>query len=407
MFWSSKSGEKNSDPEKIENFLSRGVENIYPSREFLEEKLKEGKKLSMYLGIDPTGPTLHLGHAMALKKLREFQELGHKAILLIGDFTAMIGDPTDKAASRKKLSRKEVLDNAKFYKKQASIFLNFNGWNFAEIKYNSQWLSKMCFEEVLGLASNMTVEQMLKRDMFELRRKADKPIYIHEFLYPLMQGYDSVAMKIDGETGGNDQTFNMLAGRTLMKQMLGKEKFVITTKMLEGDISGKKMGKTEGNEIAFVDSENEMFGKVMSWSDEMIISGFELVTDIPMGEIAKIKAELDSGANPRDAKMKLAGAIVSVFYGEKAAEKAQDAFISTFSSGGVPEDVEEVNIERGASLYDAVSGLVESKSDLRRLVESGAVSEMGGEKITDINLKVEKDITLKIGKRRFLKIKVK
>ena len=409
MFWNSKKDEKTSDPEKIENFLSRGVENIYPSREFVESKLKKGEKLTMYLGIDPTGPTLHLGHAMALKKLREFQELGHKAILLIGDFTAMIGDPTDKTAARKKLTRKEVLDNAKLYKKQASIFLNFSGANYAEIKYNSEWLSKMYFNEVLELASNMTVEQMLKRDMFELRRKADKPIYIHEFLYPLMQGYDSVAMKIDGETGGNDQTFNMLAGRTLMKQMLGKEKFVITTKLLE-DNSGAKMGKTEGNMITFIDSENEMFGKVMSWTDEMIVSGFELVTDIPIDEIANIKKELDSGANPRDAKMKLAREIVSVFYGENSAQKAQDAFTNTFSKGGVPEDIEEVVVPKGTTLVNAlmqVEGTVKSRTDLRRLVGAGAVAEIGGDKISDINFSIERDTAFRIGPKRFLKVKVK
>jgi tyrosyl-tRNA synthetase len=406
MFWNSKNDTKTSNPESINDFLDKGVENIYPSREFVESKLKSGEKLTMYLGIDPTGPTLHLGHAIVLKKLREFQELGHKVILLIGDFTAMVGDPTDKTAMRKKLSRQEALENAKLYKKQASIFLNFSGENYAEIKHNSEWLSKMTFEEVLDLASNMTVEQMLKRDMFEERKKQDKPIYIHEFLYPLMQGYDSVMMEVDGEIGGNDQTFNMLAGRTLMKQMLGKEKFVITTKLLEDNL-GAKMGKTEGNMIKLTDSANEMFGKVMSWTDKMTTPGFELATNVPSNETAQIKTELESGANPKDIKARLAGEIVSIYHGKNSAQKAKENFENTFASGGVSEDAQEVTVAKGTPLYDVVSGLVESKTELRRLVESGAVSEMDGNKITDINFKIRKDTTLKIGKRRFLKIKVK
>ncbi len=406
MFWNSKNDTKTSNPESINDFLDKGVENIYPSREFVESKLKSGEKLTMYLGIDPTGPTLHLGHAIVLKKLREFQELGHKVILLIGDFTAMVGDPTDKTAMRKKLSRQEALENAKLYKKQASIFLNFSGENYAEIKHNSEWLSKMTFEEVLDLASNMTVEQMLKRDMFEERKKQDKPIYIHEFLYPLMQGYDSVMMEVDGEIGGNDQTFNMLAGRTLMKQMLGKEKFVITTKLLEDNL-GAKMGKTAGNMIKLTDSANEMFGKVMSWTDKMTTPGFELATNVPSNETAQIKTELESGANPKDIKARLAGEIVSIYHGKNSAQKAKENFENTFASGGVSEDAQEVTVAKGTPLYDVVSGLVESKTELRRLVESGAVSEMDGNKITDINFKIGKDTTLKIGKRRFLKIKVK
>lgn len=406
MFLNSKTDKKVSDPEKIEAFLSRGVENIYPSREFLEKKLKSGEQISMYLGIDPTSPSLHLGHAIVLKKLGEFQNLGHKIILLIGDFTGMIGDPTDKTAVRKKLSKEEILKNAKLYKDQASIFLNFSGNNPAEIKYNSQWLSEMKFEEVLDIASLMTVEQMLKRDMFEEREKTGKPIYIHEFLYPLMQGYDSIAMDVDGEIGGNDQTFNMLVGRTLLKQMRNKEKFVITTKLLE-DILGSKMGKTESNAISLTDDENNMFGKVMSWTDGMIIPGFELATNVESAEIEKIKTELESGANPKDIKMKLAREIVSIYHGKERGEVAQENFISTFSKGKVPEDIEEVSVTKGISLYDAISGLVESKSDLRRLVESEAVREMGGDTITDINFKIEKDITIKIGKRRFLKVKVK
>ncbi|MDD5318387.1 MAG: tyrosine--tRNA ligase, partial [Candidatus Pacebacteria bacterium] len=197
----------------IQELLTRGVEHIFPNPAFLEEKLKKGEKITIYLGIDPTGPTLHLGHVIILKKLRDFQRLGHKVILLIGDFTAQIGDPTDKMATRKKLSAKEVLNNCKVYKTQASRFLDFSGRNKAELRFNSSWLKKMNFADVLELASHMTVEQMLKRDMFEKRNSEGKPIFIHEFLYPLLQGYDSVALGVDAEIGGNDQTFNMLVGR--------------------------------------------------------------------------------------------------------------------------------------------------------------------------------------------------
>src|SRR5574343_1572006 len=197
--------------------LERGIENIYPSKAYLESRIAKGKKLRMYLGVDPTGPTLHMGHAIPLMKLADLQKLGHEVILLIGDFTAMIGDPTDKSATRKQLTRKEVLKNATLYKKQASKFLNF-GFGGAKLMYNSKWLASMNFENVVSLASKITVQQMIQRDMFQERLKEEKPIYLHEFLYPLMQGYDSVAMKVDGEIGGNDQTFNMLAGRDLRSE---------------------------------------------------------------------------------------------------------------------------------------------------------------------------------------------
>ncbi|MBT3283015.1 tyrosine--tRNA ligase [bacterium] len=409
MFWGAKKIRVNIDEGKIENFLNRSVENIYPSREFLEAELKKGKQLSIYLGIDPTGPTLHLGHAIVLKKMQEFQEMGHKVILLIGDFTGMIGDPTDKTSLRQKLTKKRVLDNAKLYKQQASLFLKFSGNNSAEIKYNSEWLSKMNFEDVLELASHMTVEQMLKRDMFEERQKQEKPIYIHEFMYPLMQGYDSVAMDVDGEIGGNDQTFNMLTGRTLMKQMLQKEKFVLTAKLLE-DTTGIKMGKTQGNMITFADSENDMFGKVMSWTDGMILAGFELATSVSIGEIENIKTELEGGANPKDIKMRLAREIVTIYHGEQKAKSAENDFNNTFRDGGVSADADEVSVSAGTMLFEAVlqvEGLVKSKSDLRRLIDAGAVAVVDGNVINDINFGINKDVTLKIGKRRFLKIKVK
>jgi len=399
----------NTDPQKIEEFLTRGVENIYPNKEFLKKQLLSGKKLKIYLGVDPTGPTLHMGHAIVLKKLSEFQKLGHQVILLIGDFTAMIGDPTDKTATRKQLTRKEVLNNCKLYKKQASIFLNFNFFGGAELKYNSKWLGKMNFADVLSLASKMTVEQMAKRDMFQKRTEEGKPVFIHEFMYPLMQGYDSVAMGVDGEIGGNDQTFNMLTGRDLMKEICGKEKFVIATRLLV-DPNGKKMGKTEGNMITLEDNSSDMFGKVMSWTDGMIIPGFELCTNVSLEEIEKIKQELLSGKNPRDIKVRLAKEIVTIYHSKKEADKAEENFVKTFKEGGVPEKIDEIEVISGELLSEASvrAGLVKSKGEFRRLVLENAVNNQEtGEKINDPNFKITSTSIFKIGKRRFLKVIIK
>ena len=234
-----------ADSKKIEELLTRGVENVFPTREFLEKELKSGRRLTLYTGYDPTAPTLHIGHGITMMKLRQFQDLGHKVIMLIGDFTGMIGDPTDKGAARKKLTHAEVLENCQEYQKQASAILNFVGENPAELKYNSEWLGKLNLSDLLDLTAHFTVDRLMERDMFEKRKEEGKPIYLHEFLYPVMQAYDSVAMEVDGEVGGNDQTFNMLAGRDLMKDLQGKEKFVLTMKLLV-DSTGKKMGKSEG-----------------------------------------------------------------------------------------------------------------------------------------------------------------
>ena len=397
----------NTDPKKIEEFLTRGIENIYPSKEFVKKLFLSGKKLKMYLGIDPTGQTLHLGHAIPLKKLRDFQNLGHKVILLIGDFTAMIGDPTDKLATRKQLSRKEVLNNCKNYKKQAATFLKF-GLFGAKLKYNSKWLAKLSFKELIELASNITYAQTVKRSMFQERLKNDKDIYLNEFMYPLMQGYDSVMLDVDGEIGGNDQTFNMLVGRDLMKKLKNKEKFVITTKLLT-DNSGVKMGKTEGNMVALSDIPEEMFGKVMSWTDEMILLGFELCTDISAEDLEKFKKEMERGANPRDIKLILAKEIIKIYHGTDMAEKAEANFIKTFKKGGLPENLEEIKSENGKLLSEVLVGgkIIVSKSEFRRLVSEGAISDaVSNEKITDPNCKIEKGIILKIGKKRFVKIAV-
>ena len=395
-----------TNPEKIESFLTRGVENIFPNVEYLRKRLLSGERLKIYFGIDPTGPTLHIGHSVQLKKMQELQALGHEVVLLIGDFTATIGDPTGKNATRIPLTRAQVLKNLKLYKKQASRFLKF-GFGGAKIVYNSDWLAKMKFNDVLNLASKMTVEQMLKRDMFEKRISEGRPIYIHEFMYPLMQGYDSVVLGADGEIGGNDQTFNMLTGRDLVKQDSGREKFVLATKLLT-DNTGKKMGKTEGNIVSMNDKPTEMFGKVMSWADGLILPAFELCTYVSDVELSSIKKELESGVNPRDLKIRLGKEIVSIYYDQETANRAEKNFIETFKNGGLPEDLAEIQIKNGELLVDIAmkSQVVKSKGEFRRLVEEGAVSNQEtGDKITDPNWRVVGSATFKIGKRRFLKVK--
>lgn len=389
----------------INELLSRGIQNIYPSKEFLENKIKKGEKLTIYLGIDPTGPNLHLGNAIPIKKLSEFQKMGHKIILLMGDFTAMIGDPTDKGATRKQLTHKEVMFNLKNYKKQASKLISFKGKNPALFKFNSKWLSKMSFEDVLSLASNMTVQQMLERDMFEKRMKEGKPIYIHEFMYPLMQGYDSVAMNVDGEIGGNDQTFNMLCGRDMLKTIKNKEKFVITVKLLE-DNGGKKMGKTENNMVSLSDSNDEMYGKIMSWTDGLIVPGFELCTNVSSSEIQIISNELSKGVNPKDLKMRLAHNIVSIYYGKEKADEAQNKWENTFSKKEIPENILEIEINKDELLIDVFlrNKLVSSKSDFRRLIDEGAITNLDKDIKIDLATEVAKRGTYRIGKKRFCKI---
>lgn len=396
-----------SDKENNE-LLTRGISAIFPSKEFVLSKMNRGEKLSIYLGIDPTGPTLHLGHAIILKKLGELQKAGHKVILLMGDFTAMIGDPTDKKATRKQLTHKEVMLNLKKYKKQASTFLSFTGKNAAQFKFNSKWLSKMNFEEVLALAAQMTVQQMLGRDMFDKRIKEGKPISINEFMYPLMQAYDSVAMNVDGEIGGNDQTFNMLCGRDLIKTMKNKEKFVITMKLLE-DNTGIKMGKTEGNMVSVSDNHEEMYGKIMSWTDGLISSGFELCTNTDMSEITKINQDiLSNKVNPRDLKMRLAREIISIYHGEKKAKLAQENWEKTFSKKEIPDNVEIFSAKKDDLLIDLFlqNKIVSSKTDFRRLIDSGAITNLdSNEKVSSHTEKVKQGV-YRIGKKRFCKINI-
>jgi tyrosyl-tRNA synthetase len=396
-------------PEKnalIDVLLNKGVADILPSRAFLEKELASGKKLTIYAGFDPTAPTLHIGHTIQIRKLRHFQDLGHKVIFLIGDFTARIGDPTDKTSARKQLTEREIKTNLKLYKKQAGKFIRFSGKNAAIVKFNNDWLSKMKFADVLHLASQMTVDQMLKRDMFVRRMEEEKPIYIHEFMYPLMQGYDSVAMDVDGEIGGNDQLFNMLAGRTLLKQLKNKEKFVITTKLLE-DNNGKKMGKSEGNMISLVDSPEQMYGKIMSWADGLIVPGFELCTDYTPDQIAFVKSELDKGINPRDIKMRLAYEITKSCTDEQNAKRAEEAFVNTFQRRESNESIPEIKSQgRTLETFLVEEKIVVSKTELRRLIESKAVTDFETKKALSLEdmKKHPAPGVYKIGKSRIVRI---
>lgn len=388
-----------TDEKRIDEFLKRGVENIYPSKEEVKKTLLSGEKLSIYHGIDPTGPTLHIGHGSVLLKLRELQDLGHRIILLIGDFTGRIGDPTDKSATRKQLSAKEIKENLKSYTKQAGMILDMKK---VEVKFNSKWLSKLSFEKVMELASEFTLQQMIERDMFEKRIKEGQPVHLHEFFYPLMQGYDSVAMDVDMEIGGNDQTFNMLVGRTMMKNR-GKEKYVLTTKLLV-DPTGKKMGKSEGNMVTLEDSPENMFGKVMSWPDSLMPLAFEICTRVSLSEIDSVNT------NPRDLKIKLASEIVKIFHGEKKAKKAQENFVKTFQKKEIPEEMEEIKAVSGEVLSEVLvaNKILSSKSEWRRLVLENAIHDLvKNQNITDVNLKASENLTLKIGKKRFVKIIIK
>lgn len=396
------SGEK----QQLETCLTRGVAEVYPTKEALEERM--GKHpMRVYLGVDPTSPYLHIGHAIGLRKLAEFQKLGHEVILLIGSFTAMIGDPTDKSAARKQLTQEEVLQNAATYKKQASKILSFSGKNPAKIMFNHKWLGKMTFADVVGLSSHFTVQQMSERDMFEKRLKEGKPVFLHEFLYPLMQGYDSVEMDVDLEIGGSDQTFNMLTGRTLMRAMAGKEKFVLTTELLTND-EGKKMSKSEGGFIALNDTPEDMYGKVMAMDDSMIVPYFALVTDVPQAEVEGLKVQLSQGVNPRDVKARLAHEIVTQFHSKKDADQAEEHFDMVFRQKAVPEDVPEFPLKQAMNIIDILveSGLTSSKSDARRMIEQGAV-KVDGVSVThletDIEVK-EEPIVLQKGKRHFIKL---
>ncbi len=398
----------NNKSEKVKEALTRGVDKIYPSSSELGKAVLSGRKLNIYCGYDPTGPDLHLGHLFTILKLADFQKIGHRVIMLIGDFTGIIGDPTDKSETRVKLTREKVIANSESYKRVAGKFIDFSGDNPAELLYNSEWGDKLSFTDVIELASNFTVQQMLVRDMFQDRIKRKKPIYLHEFLYPLAQAYDSVAMDIDLEIGGKDQLFNMLCGRDLIKVIKGKEKFVLGTKLLV-DPSGKKMGKTEGAMVALNDDPNKIYGKIMSWSDDLIIPGLEGCTRIPMEEIKKMEKKIKDGKlNPFEAKASLAKEITSMCHGPKKAVEAEKEFNSVFRKGNLPSKIEEIKIKKKEiSILDLIvdSGMVVSRAEGRRIIEQKGV-KVNGETKSDWKEKilVKKGMVVNVGKKKFAKI---
>ena len=380
-----------TDEKIINRILNKGVENILPSKEDFKNLLLSGKRLNIYQGFDPTAPTLHIGHTVGMRKLEDFRRLGHQVYFVIGDFTARIGDPSDKTSTRVKLTKQQVEKNMKLYVNQASHYIDiFNKENPVKVVYNSKWLEPLNFEDIVGLSSVFTVQQMLKRSMFQERLKSDKPIYLHEFLYPLMQGYDSVALNIDVEVGGNDQLFNMLAGRDLVMNRLNKEKFVVAMKLLEAN-DGTKMGKTSGNMIELSDSANNIFGKVMAFDDKLIPIGFEILTKYELKQVEEIKERLKKGENPMILKKLLAFEITKDIKGEQEAENAQKYFENVFQKKNLNTDIPVKTVRQSnINILDLIvqCEIANSKSQAKRLVEQNAVT-INGEKITDWNKNIQ------------------
>ncbi|PIR88751.1 MAG: tyrosine--tRNA ligase [Candidatus Harrisonbacteria bacterium CG10_big_fil_rev_8_21_14_0_10_44_23] len=388
-----------TDKRKIDQILSRGVEDVI-EKESLKAKLESGKQLRVKLGFDPTGPNIHIGRAIVLRKLRAFQDLGHKVIFIVGDFTAQIGDPSDKLEKRPMLTAKQVKENIKTYKEQVGKIIDLRK---AEFRFNSKWLKKLKLAELMQLQESFTVGQMLARRNFKERFEKGQEISTREFSYPLMQGYDSVKVAADVELGGFDQLFNLTAGRTIQQHYKQKPQDVLTTQMLEGT-DGRKMSTSWGNVINIVDNPNDMFGKIMSLKDELIEKYFLLCTNLRDGEIKEISRD----NNPKDQKMRLAFEIVEIYHGKDEAGKAKKEFENIFSGGGKPEEIQEVKVsEEKMNLIDLLlmASLASSKSEARRLIEQGGV-RINDEKRTDPkgNVEITSGMIVQVGPRRFAKI---
>ncbi len=381
----------------IDEVLTRRAKDIIPSKKELEKVLKSGKKIRLYQGFDPSTPNLHIGHLVGLLQLKAFQDLGHKVIFLIGDFTGMIGDPTDKSATRQKLTAKQVQQNAKTYKQQAGKILDFNGKNPALMKFNSDWLSKLKLEDILELASNFTVQQLIERDMFQLRLKENKPIYLHEFLYPLMVTKDAIEMKVDLEVGGNDQLFNMSIGRHLIKEQKNKEKFVMTTKLLT-DGQGQKIGKTTGNAINLFGDPKDLFGQIMALPDETIIPAFNLATTLPTKVIKEFEKEIKK--DPLKLKKRLAFEITKLCHQYPAAQAAQAHFETTFQKKA-PEFNQTLKNQK--TILETIAQLTKSKSEAKRLISQSAV-DVNNKVVKDMNAPTKAGDKIKIGKKTFVKV---
>ncbi len=391
--------------------ILKGVDTIIDEKE-LREKLvkadKEGRQLVVKLGLDPSAPDIHLGHTVVLRKMKQLQDLGHKVVILIGDFTGKIGDPTGKSKTRVALTTEQVLENAKTYQKQIFKVLDPEK---TEVRFNSEWLAKLNFEDVVKLAATITVARMLEREDFKNRYASNTPISVHEFFYPLMQGYDSVAINADIELGGTDQRFNLLMGRGLQKEFGQESQVVIMMPIIEGLDGVNKMSKSLGNYIGVDEEAGVMYQKAMEIPDELIIKYYNLVTDVHPDVVAEIEKDLkEDRKNPRDIKMGLAHEIVRLYHGEEAANFAQDRFKSVFQKGQIPVDI--LTVEADATDFDLAQIVVDnkltpSKSELRRLVKQGGV-KVNSEKVDDLaNVNASGELVVQIGKKKFIKIIVK
>lgn len=394
----------------LDNIISRGVEKIYPSTESFKKKLETGSKLRIYLGIDPTSPNFHIGHSIPLRKLAKFQELGHKIFLLFGDFTGMIGDPSGRDTQRLSLTREQIMKNVSTYEKQARKILSFSK-NPPEIVYNSTWLGKIPASQFFDLFSKFTVSQLIERDLFQERIKNKKPITISEFLYPILQGYDSVELNVDLEIGSTDQTFNMLVGRSLQSKLNNREKFVLTTPLLEGT-DGRKMSKTYGNTIDMTENPNDMFGKTMSLDDNLIVKYISLTTNLGQAEIEQITKKLeDKSLNPMVAKKKLAFELVKIYHGETDAINAQNEFEKVFQKKEKTSNLKVVKesksiLPKSFANLATISGGTKSVSEAVRLAENNGLKFDGNivRNAKGLFDNPANETIIDIGKRKSIKI---
>ncbi len=391
------------------DYLKKGTVDLIREedlRKKLERSAKTGKPLRVKLGVDPTSPDIHLGHTVVVRKLKAFQDLGHTVIYLIGDFTAMIGDPSGRNVTRPPLTREEIEINAKTYRDQVYKLLDPEK---TEVRYNSEWMGKFDAADFIKLAARTTVKQILERDDFEKRMTAHQPISLHELLYPLVQGYDSVALEADVELGGTDQKFNLLSGRNLQREYEQEPQVVITTPLLEGLDGVQKMSKSYGNYIGIDEPANEMFGKVMSISDDQMWKWNELVTDLTPSEISNLRSQIEKGENPRNVKVNLAKLIIKDFHSQADADAAEQDFVKRFVQKEVPDEIDEKTVAAGShnlAQLLADTGLAGSKGEARRLIEQGGV-KVNGEKATAANADIDvtaDGVLLQVGKRKFLKV---
>ncbi len=402
--------------ERQYTLLRRGVAEIVPAEELwrkLAQSVSTGQPLRVKLGLDPSAPDIHLGHTVVLHKLRQFQELGHEVHLVIGDFTGRIGDPTGKSETRKQLSEEDVKRNARTYVEQFAKVLDTTR---AILHYNSQWLAPLTFAQVIELAAKITVARMLEREDFAKRMQQEQPISVHEFFYPLMQGYDSVALKADVELGGTDQKFNLLMGRMLQREYGQEPQVAMMMPLIEGLDGVQKMSKSLGNYIGVNEPPKDMYGKTMSIPDPLMMKYYELLTDLPLEEVAQIRAQLENGQlHPRDAKMYLARTIVRMYHSEAAAEEAERHFVTVFQQGALPEEMPEVSVSREMTengnlwivpLLTSLN-LVPSNAEARRMIQQGGV-RIDGEKVSDVNCQVpvRDGMIVQVGKRKFAKVRV-